>query len=541
LNRYHLYHRVSKEIQAVEGHGIQRQEQGSELWIQQYNKQLIAMGQAGFVMGQVYEDRGKSAYTAANFNKGQLGVLMDDIKNGVIAKGDLIVIELIDRFSRADTDFVRKKFQTILDAGVKIAITKWNLVFEEKMAGIEGVSARMLLEIGMYLANQESSLKSARIKASRRLMENTGKKSNAKGPFWLARTPDLKSYTVIEENAEIVRTIFDLKLKHNFGAKKIVKHFQGRQIQRYKYDDLGVLVKSSQNSELSESTVNLLIRNPNVIGLLNDEQYYPAIVDEKVYYAAQKKIHESTGGSGDVFRNVFVNIGKCGCLLRRQNSEGHTGLEKCGYTMAYASRKAISPSAGQYLKCNNKRKTNRCSAKSINYYLAQNKVYNVLRALKYDEERAIDTAHLEEKLNQVLKKLTKIQELIVEYPKDRTWREQYDKQWQAKERIESEIRDSKSRISNKISSLDLDFEIEKDRILFNQILKDNKVTIDFVEDYMTISIGSLNNFYIKCGYEENERDISEIVEKTASGYRFEGIELLNNNEYVRPYFATSKS
>lgn len=77
--------------------------------------------------------------------------------------------------------------------------------------------------------------------------------------------------------------------------------------------------------------------------------------------------------------------------------------------------------------------------------------------------------------------------------------------------------------------------------MFNQILKDNKVTIDFVEDYMTISIGSLNNFYIKCGYEENERDISEIVEKTASGYRFEGIELLNNNEYVRPYFATSKS
>ncbi|TOB97863.1 hypothetical protein CGJ93_24615, partial [Vibrio parahaemolyticus] len=69
----------------------------------------------------------------------------------------------------------------------------------------------------------ESSQKSSRIKASRKLLEDSGRKSIAKPPFWLARNSDLKSYTIIEENAEIIRKIFDLKLNFNYGPQKIIK------------------------------------------------------------------------------------------------------------------------------------------------------------------------------------------------------------------------------------------------------------------------------------------------------------------------------
>ncbi len=145
MKKYHLYQRVSKQIQAEEGLGIQRQEQVCEHWISEYNKRLLDDGKSAYSKGLVYEDHGKSAYTTANFKRGELGTLMKDIESGKIAKGDLIVIELIDRFSRANVDFVRKKFQSILDAGVKVAITKWNLVFEENMEGISSVSARLLI------------------------------------------------------------------------------------------------------------------------------------------------------------------------------------------------------------------------------------------------------------------------------------------------------------------------------------------------------------------------------------------------------------
>ncbi|MFB9136312.1 recombinase family protein [Vibrio olivae] len=302
MSKYHLYHRVSKAVQSEQGHGIDRQQQGSEIWIENHNKKRVDEGLPSYSRGQIYEDRGRSGYTSANLKKGELGQLMNDIERGFIAKGDIIVIELIDRFSRAKPDFVRKQFEKILTAGVKIAITKWDIVFEEDMQGIEGVSARVLLEISIYLANQESSQKSARIRASNKTMKDKGMKHIAKTPIWLARSPDRKGHEVIPQNAEIIQKIFELKLERGWGALRIMNELRELEakgnlkgfvsvdekpnliLARYTYNDEGELVQGALNSPLAESTVNAILRNKNVIGSLNDQPiYYPPIVDEAVY------------------------------------------------------------------------------------------------------------------------------------------------------------------------------------------------------------------------------------------------------------------
>ncbi|HCH4148687.1 TPA: recombinase family protein [Vibrio parahaemolyticus] len=512
MNKYHLYQRVSKQIQAEEGQGIQRQEQACEHWISDYNKRLLSEGKSAYSKGLIYEDRGKSAYTAANFKRGELGALINDIENGKIEKGDLIVIELIDRFSRANVDFVRSQFQRVLDAGVKIAITKWNLVFEENMESVSSVTGRILLEIGMYLAYQESSQKSARIKASRKLLEDSGRKSIAKPPFWLARNIDLKSYTIIEENAEIIRKIFDLKLNFNYGPQKIIKSLGDLDIYRYSFDENGNLIKTTKNSPLNESSINAYIRNTNVIGKLNGKDYYPRIIDDRTFYAVQKRTRENTGGVGEIFRNVFVGVGKCGCLIRKENENGCGSLAKCGYIMAFSSRKVKNPTKGMYLKCNRKRKSTKCNSENINYYLAQNKVYNVLKSLKFDIDQSVDISHLEEKINAIDKSMSKIREYMTQYSDDEEWENQYNIKRMEREKIENEIKASKSRITGKISNLDIDFSEEKDRVLFNQFLKDNRITVYFTKEKMEIIIGSLNNFSIKCGYDDSSRDIDHIIE-----------------------------
>lgn len=512
MNKYHLYQRVSKQIQAEEGQGIQRQEQACEHWISDYNKRLLSEGKSAYSKGLIYEDRGKSAYTAANFKRGELGALINDIENGKIEKGDLIVIELIDRFSRANVDFVRSQFQRVLDAGVKIAITKWNLVFEENMESVSSVTGRILLEIGMYLAYQESSQKSARIKASRKLLEDSGRKSIAKPPFWLARNLDLKSYTIIEENAEIIRKIFDLKLNFNYGPQKIIKSLGDLDIYRYSFDENGNLIKTTKNSPLNESSINAYIRNTNVIGKLNGKDYYPRIIDDRTFYAVQKRTRENTGGVGEIFRNVFVGVGKCGCLIRKENENGCGSLAKCGYIMAFSSRKVKNPTKGMYLKCNRKRKSTKCNSENINYYLAQNKVYNVLKSLKFDIDQSVDISHLEEKINAIDKSMSKIREYMTQYSDDEEWENQYNIKRMEREKIENEIKASKSRITGKISNLDIDFSEEKDRVLFNQFLKDNRITVYFTKEKMEIIIGSLNNFSIKCGYDDSSRDIDHIIE-----------------------------
>ncbi|WP_391090791.1 recombinase family protein [Vibrio sp. NH-UV-68] len=512
MNKYHLYQRVSKQIQAEEGQGIQRQEQACEHWISDYNKRLLSEGKSAYSKGLIYEDRGKSAYTAANFKRGELGALINDIENGKIEKGDLIVIELIDRFSRANVDFVRSQFQRVLDAGVKIAITKWNLVFEENMESVSSVTGRILLEIGMYLAYQESSQKSARIKASRKLLEDSGRKSIAKPPFWLARNLDLKSYTIIEENAEIIRKIFDLKLNFNYGPQKIIKSLGDLDIYRYSFDENGNLIKTTKNSPLNESSINAYIRNTNVIGKLNGKDYYPRIIDDRTFYAVQKRTRENTGGVGEIFRNVFVGVGKCGCLIRKENENGCGSLAKCGYIMAFSSRKVKNPTKGMYLKCNRKRKSTKCDSENINYYLAQNKIYNVLKSLKFDIDQSVDISHLEEKINAIDKNMSKIREYMTQYSDDEEWENQYNIKRMEREKIENEIKASKSRITGKLSNLDIDFSEEKDRVLFNQFLKDNRITVYFTKERMEIIIGSLNNFSIKCGYDDSSRDIDHIIE-----------------------------
>ncbi|EHR7857014.1 recombinase family protein [Vibrio parahaemolyticus] len=512
MNKYHLYQRVSKQIQAEEGQGIQRQEQACEHWISDYNKRLLSEGKSVYSKGLIYEDRGKSAYTAANFKRGELGALINDIENGKIEKGDLIVIELIDRFSRANVDFVRSQFQRVLDAGVKIAITKWNLVFEENMESVSSVTGRILLEIGMYLAYQESSQKSSRIKASRKLLEDSGRKSIAKPPFWLARNLDLKSYTIIEENAEIIRKIFDLKLNFNYGPQKIIKSLGDLDIYRYSFDENGNLIKTTKNSPLSESSINAYIRNTNVIGKLDGKDYYPRIIDDRTFYAVQKRTRENTGGVGEIFRNVFVGVGKCGCLIRKENENGCGSLAKCGYIMAFSSRKVKNPTKGMYLKCNRKRKSTKCDSENINYYLAQNKIYNVLKSLKFDIDQSVDISHLEEKINAIDKSMSKIREYMTQYSDDEEWENQYNIKRMEREKIENEIKASKSRITGKLSNLDIDFSKEKDRVLFNQFLKDNRITVYFTKERMEIIIGSLNNFSIKCGYDDSNRDIDHIIE-----------------------------
>ncbi|HCD5121016.1 recombinase family protein [Vibrio parahaemolyticus] len=523
MNKYHLYQRVSKQIQAEEGQGIQRQEQACEHWISDYNKRLLSEGKSAYSKGLIYEDRGKSAYTAANFKRGELGALINDIENGKIEKGDLIVIELIDRFSRANVDFVRSQFQRVLDAGVKIAITKWNLVFEENMESVSSVTGRILLEIGMYLAYQESSQKSARIKASRKLLEDSGRKSIAKPPFWLARNLDLKSYTIIEENAEIIRKIFDLKLNFNYGPQKIIKSLGDLDIYRYSFDENGNLIKTTKNSPLNESSINAYIRNTNVIGKLNGKDYYPRIIDDRTFYAVQKRTRENTGGVGEIFRNVFVGVGKCGCLIRKENESGCGSLAKCGYIMAFSSRKVKNPTKGMYLKCNRKRKSTKCNSENINYYLAQNKIYNVLKSLKFDIDQSVDISHLEEKINAIDKSMSKIREYMTQYSDDEEWENQYNIKRMEREKTENEIKASKSRITGKLSNLDIDFSEEKDRVLFNQFLKDNRITVYFTKERMEIIIGSLNNFSIKCGYDDSSRDIDHIIESYSKN-GFVGIE-----------------
>lgn len=477
-NKYHLYHRVSKAIQADDGQGIERQQQTTRAWIEKHNDERSFSQLSRYMPGNVYEDSGRSGYTEANFNKGKLGQLMRDIELGHIEKGDIIVIELIDRFSRSNPDFVKDQLRTILKAGVKIAITKWNIVFENGMRGIEGVSANLLLEIGIYLANQESEQKSERIRATNDLLKKKGKKHIAKTPFWLVRTPDLSGHEVIEENAEIVRKVFDLRLEKGMGAMKIVDELKDTVIYRYVYNDDGELVKSVANKPICESSVRHILRNPNVIGRLNDEIYYPPIIAENMFYAVQNSFAHGKGGGGKgEFNNIFRNVARCGC----RDNEGNI----CGYSLAYEQRPAKYPN-GVYLKCNNKRKRKACSADNINYYHAQEMAYEKLKTMQHDKLSALDVSALEAQLDEIEQSIRTARDFMMRFPDDSEWTKKYEGLIDKRKILESEIKEESGKSFNEVEELNLDLSKSEDRFRLNQIFKDNKISFIFTEKSMQI-------------------------------------------------------
>lgn len=460
MGRYFLYHRVSKKIQSIEGQGVERQVEATQQWIDIHNELRVKEGKEPYTFGRRYEDKGKSGYTQENIRKGQLGKLFADIEKGIIVPGDIIVFELIDRFSRAEPNVVRSHFENIMKAEIKVAVTKWNTVFETNMSGPGGLSARIMLEVGLHLANEESRVKSERILATNKILADQGIKTTAKTPIWLNRTKDRKGFEVVEENANVIRRIFELR-KNGFGAKRIINELGPLKLARYTYNEEGELVASSYNRPLSESSVNLYLRDQTVIGYRDGVQYCEPIVEEKLFYACQQKIRKSKGGKVTKIKNVLSGLGYC---------------EKCGKKMVFAGENiSARGKIRSYIKCNNKAKTGGCDAKSIRYEPLERCVYNLLHTLNDREEITVDIGQLEMELAAAQEQAANAQGYMIRYPNDSSWVGMYEEQKAKVYELNNLIADAKAERSGRLTEMNLDLTKHENKALFNQILKDYDV------------------------------------------------------------------
>ncbi|MDW1835738.1 recombinase family protein [Vibrio sp. Vb0718] len=486
MSRYFLYHRVSKKVQSTDGQGIDRQKEITQQWIDNHNKSIVENGGETYSFGKVYEDRGRSGYTQANIEKGELGKLLKDIENGFITEGDIIVIELIDRFSRAEPDVVRDYFDKILRSKIKVAITKWNIVFEDGMKGVAGVSARVLLELGLFLSHQESAVKSERIIATNKILANKGIKTTAKTPIWLRRTPDRCGYEVVSQNAEIIRKIFELKHR-GLGAKRIINEIGSVVLVREKYDEHGIVVASSENRPLSESSINIYLRSESVIGLRDGEIYYPPIVDESLFYSCQHKFKQKAKGRVSAIRNILSGIVYCA---------------ECGYKMAYKQSVSKRGKVRAYLKCNNKRSIGRCNAKNIKYFPVEACVYGLLKHIGHDEEREIDVSAIEYRLEESYSVREKAMDFMLKYEDNKAWMNKYEEAEAKIKTLEIELADAKRERTGDFSSLDLNLEKLEDKAKLNQILKEHDVKValkhdqDKGQDILEMLIGSWDDYHI---------------------------------------------
>lgn len=361
------YVRMSTDIQ-LKGDSLRRQRELSEAFALKRGLELE--------VGTQYQDIGMSAYSGEHAKKGAFKRFLDDVEAGKVEKGSYLLVESLDRLSRQDVATALTPFLRLLEAGIIVVTLLDQAEYsKESVGGTLGVAQLMMSLMIMARAHDESRTKSVRLSAAwHNKRANIGSKKLTKvAPAWLKLSADRTDFEIVEQRSQIVRKIFE-DTAEGMGVNLIV-----RRLNRLPEPTWGrskgwrasyirkILSSRTVLGEYQPFQVIDGVKRP--LGAVPD--YYPAIVSEELYYAAEAarigRRHKG-GRKGAQITNLF------------------TGLLKCGYCGApvYLLSKGSGPKGGRYLHCNAAARGHVCKAVSVRYPPFETLFFSLTAEVKFN-------------------------------------------------------------------------------------------------------------------------------------------------------------
>lgn len=337
--RVYSYLRFSDPRQAT-GSSADRQLQYAQRWA----------SEKGLVLDESLSlrDEGLSAYHQRHVKQGALGVFLQAVEDGRIADGSVLVVEGLDRLSRAEPIQAQAQLAQIINAGITVVTASDGR--EYNRAGLKAQPMDLVYSLlVMIRAHEESDTKSKRVKAAiRRQCEGwiagtyRGVIRNGKDPQWLRW--DGQEFHLIPERVEGVRLVLDL-FRRGYGSVRIIREMAQRGLA---LTDKGVTALQ----------VHRLVRLPALMGVkvleLEGESYrldgyYPPILtaDEFADLSALVDSRVKRKGRGEIPGLVtglgITYCGYCGTAAVGQNmmfkaradgslADGHRRLICVGYS-----------------------------------------------------------------------------------------------------------------------------------------------------------------------------------------------------------------
>lgn len=156
-------------------------------------------------------DLGVSAFRGKNQVEGALAGFFKAIESGAVHPGSVLLVESLDRLSRAELADAMTSFLQIINAGITLVTLSDNMLYSRETINANMGSLMMSLVI-MARAHEERATKSKRLAAS---WENKGssignKKMTARCSEWLTLSEDKTEFIEIPERVKMVERIFDL-------------------------------------------------------------------------------------------------------------------------------------------------------------------------------------------------------------------------------------------------------------------------------------------------------------------------------------------
>lgn len=277
-------------------------------------------------------DLGVSAFRGANVEKGRLGAFIKAVESGLVSRGAYLLVESLDRLSRAEVLDALQIFTTIVNLGITIVTLMDKREYSrESLSGMGSMDLVFSLII-MSRAYEESATKSKRRRKTwnqqKRAADSAGKKITSKLPFWLSLPDRAGDFLVDEEAAAVVRRVFSLS-KAGLGYQKIAQTLNADSVLPPAARTYSTAQKYEGNPRSwATSSVSYLLSNEAVIGNLvmaevdqeKDEApvphrldgYYPRIIDDETFFVVQGKRQAPRGKASALKLNLFTGLLFCG-------------------------------------------------------------------------------------------------------------------------------------------------------------------------------------------------------------------------------------
>ena len=325
-----LYPRVSTEMQ-VEGYSLDGQKNSLKRFAEREEMQVVG----------IYEDAGKSGKSIDG--RPAFKRMLADIQDGLDV--DYVLVYKLSRFGRNAADILNS-LEFIQSYGV-------NLICIEEGIDSSQTSGKLLISVLSAVAEIERENILEQTMNGRREKARQGKWNGGPAPYGYVLKDD--TLLIDEQEAEIVRTIFDKFVNTNMGYTGIAKYLNLQGIKKTPR-------KKTDIEEFSAHFIKILLDNPVYCGkiaygrrtrekvkgtkadykVVNKQDYclvdglHEGIIDEELWYKAHDK-RETTG---------VKSVSKYG-KDRAHLLTGIIKCPKCGSGM-YANRVCWTKKDGTY-------------------------------------------------------------------------------------------------------------------------------------------------------------------------------------------------
>lgn len=300
------YKRISTKKQ-LKGVGIERQLEESAVFCEQQ----------GWTMDSSFHltDIGKSAYHGKHLDhKAALGSFLKSVDEGKVKRPAVLLVESLDRLSRANIMVAMELFTRIINSGISICSYVDRMVYSQE--SLQANPYNLIISIAsLARGNEESELKSRRIKDSWRRMDERVRQGELGRPIIYPDWIDISSGKpeIIESKAALIREIFDLSVSKNMSFADIMNT---------------MVDKHGKTYDWSFTKTWRILSSLRVLGFYENKdgehiKAYPAVIDEEVFYraksAASKRKKLQVGRPSKRAINFFKTMmfcGECGRTVR---------------------------------------------------------------------------------------------------------------------------------------------------------------------------------------------------------------------------------